>query len=788
MNKCIKRKRKEERERERERESKRERIFFPISFPGQSVLLPSSTSQPTPIVIPQNVNLTQQPPTAAAAAAALLAGANPTPNKATPTAVAVAAAPGGGGGGGGSAAQLQQHTTYTIQHLPSSNSTGSGPVMAQLQRLTSGGSSSGGPPGLVMGAGSLNRVGGGGGGGGGGVAPAGSGVGATAATTTSGSLASSFASLPYGRRIILLKCFGPLPDNLTTHGQLIVANLLVDLYRPSYFTLSNYSDHHALLPESCALLTICYLNSLRSGERLSVESLRTMIHYAQLGETDWLHYHKKHKKMSESTFVQSQLMHFSRIVVYPVQGRVRLVVSNQSLGEGITETLQNLSQILNSGSAESTNKATVPDYLVVMAIRPLSTIDFCILVLDPLQVQLLSEMKLLSSHHESRSRRYHRQRSNERSHVAPSPRALRTLTPTTASTGNHVNSQGTLSSSNLQIDRSILSSVQSFHRKLNGDVLLPYSSTELRRNVESMSCITGSGLTTTMKMSNADSMTPNAPHIIEYRPRGPFQDQYNVAMYMLQRILSSGAKSKIEDFQAVDFRVLCPPDATFVSQTVSEIVASGVISHLTSSPSATCSSASASSPQEGRFNFTTSDSVYSEAERRVICCSPKDSGGFHTFLKEVESNQSTLYIVIAENGHLTNSIAHSHSHSHSGSESTSTTNASSTSNTTAANKVCVSDSQRLLCSYSNCILLYVSSHPYSLQTNRSLVSPSCEIHWPVMNAQLQSRDDTGMRFYSSTGDFQSVPSKSPLNQPEHMVRHCEDHSFEEMFQNALINR
>ena len=722
-------------------------VTFPIDFPvpGPSVLLPSSTSQPTPIVIPQNVNLTQQP-------AALLAGANPTPNKATPTAVAVAAAPGGGG-----AAQLQH--TYTIQHLPSTNSTSSpGPVVA-LQRLASGGSSSGGP-GLAVGAGGLNRVGGRG--------ATGSGV--VAATTTSGSLA-SFGSLPYGRRIILLKCFGPLPDNLTTHGQLIVTNLLVDLYRPSYFTLSNYSDHLALLPESCALLTICYLNSLRSGERLSVESLRTMIHYAQLGETDWLHYHKKHKKMSESTFVQSQLMHFSRIVVYPVQGRVRLVVSNQSLSEGITETLQNLSQILNS-SSEST-KTTVPDYLVVMAIRPLSTIDFCILVLDPLQVQLLSEMKLLSSHHESRTRRYHRQRSNERSHVAPSPRALRTLTPTTG-TGNHVNcssSQSTSSSSNLQIDRSILFSVQSFHRKLNGGVLLPYSSTELR-NVESRSCITGSGLTTTMTMADADSMTPNAPHVIEHRPRGPFQDQYNVAMYMLQRILSTGAKSKIEDFQAVDFRVLCPPDATFVSQTISEIVASGVISHLTSSPT---TSSAAASPQEGRFNFTTS--MYSEAERRVICCSPKDSGGFHAFLKEVESNQSTLYVIVAENGHLTNSIAHSHSHS--GSESTST-NTSSTNNNT-----CVSDSQRLLCSFSNCILLYVSSHPYSLQTNRSLVSPSCEIHWPV-NVPL-TRDDMGLRFYSS-GDYQSGLLKSLLNQPEHMVRFCEDHSFEEMFQNALINK
>ena len=729
-----------------------------ILFSGQSVLLPSSTAQATPIVIPQNINLTQQSP----ATAALLAGVSPT-TKATPTAIA-AAAPGGG-------AQLQ-HATYTIQHLPSTDSTSSSPIA--LQRLTSRASSSG-VPGLVVGAaaggvgvGILSKVHGG---------ATGSPVVAatTAATTNSSSLASSVASLPSGRRVVLLKCFGPLPDNLTSHGQLIVTNLLVDLYRPSYFTLSNYSDHLALLPESCALLTICYLNSLRSGERLSVESLRTMIHYAQLGETDWLHYHKKHKKMSESTFVQSQLMHFSRIVVYPVQGRVRLVVSNQSLSDGITDTLQNLTQILNGTESA---KTTVPDYLVVMAIRPLSTIDFCILVLNQLQVQLLSVMKLLNNHHETRTRRYHRQRSNDRSQVMSSPQAHRTLTPTTG-TGSRVNcssSQGTSSSNDVQIDRSILFSIQSFHKKLNGDVLLPYSSAGLG-NMELRSCIAGSGLVTTVMISDAESMTPSAPHIIEHRPRGPFQDQYNVAMYMLQRILSSGAKSKIEDFQAVDFRVLCPPDATFVSQTILEIVSSGVISHLTS---AAPTSSAAASPHDGSFNFTTS--MFNEAERRLICCSPKDSGRFHSFLKELESNQSTLYVVIAENGHLTNSI----SHSSSGSEPTPP---ASTASSTVNNSVCISDSQRLLCGYSNCIMLYVSSQPYSLQTNRSLVSPSCEIHWPI-NAQLARDDTAGLRFYSAE-DYQSTGPffKNLQNQPgEHMVRFCEDNSFEEMFQNALINK
>ena len=724
----------------------------------------------------------------------MLAGPNHSPKSAATTIAAAAAL----SVGSPQVQQQLQHTTYTIQHLPGaesavlgnngSNSISSGggsgnAAAAVLHRLASGGGGGSGsstsvgagtlPPSIVAGA-LTNKLAGVVGVGGVSVAAAGGGGGGTG-STNGGSSASvaSFMSLPYGRRIVLLKCFGPLPDNLTTHSQLIISNLLVDLYRPSYFTLSNYSDHLALLPESCALLTICYLNSLRSGERIRVESLRTMIHYAQLGETDWLLYHKKHKKMSESTFVQSQLMHFSRIVVYPVQGKVRLVVSNQSLSEGITDTLQNLTQILVS--SEST-KATVPDYLVVMAIRPLSTIDFCILVLDPLQVQLLSEMKLLTSHHDSRQRRSHRQTPNGRSqHVSSSPgRPLRTLTST--NTGSHAHSSSSSSttkspssSNEPQIDRNILFSVQSFHKKLDGDVLLPYGSTELRY-VELKSCIAGSRWTT-MSQSDAESMIPSAPHIIEHRPRGPFQDQYNVAMYMLQRILSSGAKSKIEDFQAVDFRVLCPPDATFVSQTTSEIVSSGVIGHLTSSPSS-----NASSPTDGKFSFTTS--AYAEAERRVICCSPKDSSRFQAFVKEVESNQNTLYLVVAENGHLTNSIVHSSSptsNSDSGSEE--------------ANNMYLSDNQKLLCSFSNCILLFVSSHPYCLQTNRSLVSPSNEIHWPL-NGQLTRGEDTGLKFFSSA-DHQAAASSfksTAANQAEEVVRFCEDQSFEEMFQNALINK
>ena len=551
-------------------------------------------------------------------------------------------------------------------------------------------------------------------------------------------------SLPSHLRLVLLKCFGPISESVINQNNLIVSNLLQDLYRPSYFTTSNYSDL-PLSPESCALLTICYLNSLRPGEKISIENLRTMMHYSQLGEMEWLHYYKKHKKMSESTFVQSQLMHLSRVAVYPVLGKIQVMISTVNLGDGIVLTLQNLAQQLATVPQQS-----LPDYLVILAMRASSAIDFCILMLEPLQVKLLQEQRLLSS--------------------AESKHRKQRLAKGSSSASSNV-STAALSSRNqeINISKDLLLQVRAFCSKLKGDVLVPFQNHAPLVDTGFDQQRFGSGQIK-VPLSTAESLVPDTPHMIEHKPKGPFQNQYNVAMFLLQKILSGwGAQFKIKEFQRVDFRVLCPPDAVSMSQMIAEIsslidilkvpTSSSPKPEMSPSLNGTSMSNCTGSPLLSGSNGSTSK--IAEVQRRVICCCSRDSARFQAFLVELEANQSTLYVVVAECAHLTCFVT--------GSDVQNTTDSTY-----------FSDNTKLLCSLPNCILLSVSSHPYSLQSNRSLISFANEVNWPM---ETHSNDRFGMEFCSVI-DYQS--SKLP-NSMSKYVEFREDQPFEEVFCDAAVS-
>lgn len=417
-----------------------------------------------------------------------------------------------------------------------------------------------------------------------------------------------------------------------------------------------------------------------------------MMHYAQLGEIEWLHYYKKHKKMSESTFVQSQLMHLSRISVYPVLGKVRVMMSNQSLGEGVTVALHNLAHL------SSISKQSLPDYVVVLAIRPSATIDFCVLVLDPLQVRLLRELENVLAA-EGRGRKGNRWREERKK---PQLRSTDAVT--------------------FHLNKDLLIAIRSFQRKLKENVLTPFYHTE--------SMQLGIGIEHQLPPSKAETLVPSAPHIIEHKPLGPFQDQYSIAMYMLQKVMGGwGTQMKIDEYKQIDFRVLCPPDESFVRQMVGEVVGSGLVEYL---------------------EVGVAGGVHEEAERRVIRCNSLDHATeFASFLEEVEANQSTLYVVAVEMAHLTSSIANE-------------------------GQACLSDNKRLLCSLPNCILMYISSQPYLLQTNRSLISYANEIHWPQRPHPQGSNSHT---HFCTAADYQS-------DQWDYGVRFTEDEPFEELFQKA----
>lgn len=548
-------------------------------------------------------------------------------------------------------------------------------------------------------------------------------------------------SLPDNLHIVLLKCFGHLPDSVLNHPNITVSSQLQDLYRQSYYATSNFDP---LSPESACSLTICYLNSLRRGEVISVENLRTMMHYAQLGEAEWIQYYKKHKKMSESTYVQSQLMHLSRMAVYPTQGKVRVRTSHQNLGEGLMLTLYDLFIANNYGMS----KQNTPEYFVVMAIHPSSTIDFCVLVIEPLQVLRIREAKLLIGLESKR-------RKQQRNIITAPPKTP--LFPT-----------------KLSIAKKVLVSLLRYHKSLGGNVQVPFYCT---KSVDSRSLDSSLG-SPQVPIAVAEALAPTSSHVIEHKPSGPFQDQCNVAMFLLQKILAC-FNSKIERFQQVDFRVLCPPDASFVSQSVSEIVSSGIMNHLDCLQSPSSSEAvhcTVSPSTSGSVSISqTKLSPEAEAERRVVCCNlPEDSPRFQNLIEDLERNQDTLFLVVIENAHLTTKIA-----SRSFPSSTGKT-------TTDPMPLSISDCPALLKNFNNCVFLNVSSHPYSLQSNHSLMSPlTNQIHWPVKQ-QLSGKDKSALRFCSAT-TFQSSSTSNDSDQEmaDFGVRFGEDSSFEELFHQAV---
>ena len=238
-----------------------------------------------------------------------------------------------------------------------------------------------------------------------------------------------------------------------------------------------------------------------------MEVLRAIFQFAQSCECDWLQYYRKHKKMSESTFVQSQLMHLSRIAVYPNMKRLRVVISQQSLSECVQSVLNGLFQ-----TVVSPKDPPLPEFVVIVSMLPSVSLELSVLAFDPVQVRHLVELQMALSSHESNVSRV-----------------------------------------KLCIPKHLLSMIKSFNRRLEGAVSLPYMVPHtLPHNV--------------IPRSEAMQLCPPVSHVVEHKAKGPFPDQYNMAMFMLQRVLNSG---QIEDYKRIDFRILCPKEEPLIQQVLS---------------------------------------------------------------------------------------------------------------------------------------------------------------------------------------------------------------------------
>ena len=482
-------------------------------------------------------------------------------------------------------------------------------------------------------------------------------------------------SFPDNFHAVLLKGIGSIPEAIAQQSNVVISTYISSLYQ-YVVTAAN----PPLSAESCALLTICYLSSLQPGEAISAEQLHAMLHYTQIGETEWLQYYRKHRKMSESTFVQSQLVHLSKIAVYPVVGRVQVIVSSQSLAEGVLYTLASVAHVVK------TMKANLPDFVVVLTAQSSLSMEFCVLVLHPIQARLVADCSCKVGH-------------GKANHTPPP-------------------------CPDLQIDKDLLLCMRGQQRRLGGKVLPPFM-----RPGEGNSPLSPEG---------ASGLAPTASHVIEHRPEGPYQQQYAIALFLLQKTLAAvSPQTRMEDFDNIDFVVLCPSEDSFTVQIISDILESQLLVRLDG---------------DGEGAGLEPHQLLMAAEKRVIECGRSHgSEKFEAFLSNMEAHPKTLYVVVAENAHLLTGVAMESAH--------------------FSEAGCHIENGRLL-SASNALLLCVTSHPYSLQTNRSLLPANNEVYWPAKDG-------------GSVGELQFWSSS--VGKPAGLVFR-EDAAFEKLFHDVCCTQ
>ena len=448
-----------------------------------------------------------------------------------------------------------------------------------------------------------------------------------------------------------------------------------------------------------------------------------MLKYARTGESEWLQYYKRHKKMSESTFVQSQLMHLSRISVYPALGRVRVMISNEHLGQGIALTIKNLTQLI------TVSLEALPDFVVVLAVRANIGVEFCVLVLEPLQSQLLL-----------------RQQKNKNLKIVTKG-SLGGKYSTTSS-GPPSDPPSGPPAADIIIDRKLLLTLRRAQKKLKGAVHIPFQ----QHGNERM----------TIPQSEAELMSPMASHVIEHKPGGPYQEQYNIAMHLMQRICDLN-DVKLDNFQCLDFCVLCPAEENFIRSVKRGVIESGLGDLVTSvKGSGGC--------EEGGV-----------IDERVIQCCEQDYPKFSRFLNQIHTNQETLYLVIVEHADITSTLGRGVAND-------------VIPNSDSSHGNCCYGEHKILLGQANVVMLYVTSRPYRLVTNRFLVSTVNEIHYPVRPHGVSGGERTGGGGGGGGGEgvefccVSGLPGETVRGVESGGVVICEDERLEDTFHSITIQQ
>uniref|UniRef100_A0A3P8Q4G4 GREB1 like retinoic acid receptor coactivator n=1 Tax=Astatotilapia calliptera TaxID=8154 RepID=A0A3P8Q4G4_ASTCA len=330
-----------------------------------------------------------------------------------------------------------------------------------------------------------------------------------------------------GVRPVILIGHGTLPYFYGNVGDIVVSPLLVSCYKSSQLsdkTLEalGLNSSRLLSVETMILLTLQYFARLGSEQIPLREELEQIVLKAMLCCP------------GGPAISPLQLPWLARLEASVSGGSVQVVVTNNSLGEGISESLRSLAE----GPPQ---QQCLPTYVVIICASKMSGSEFCVIVLGKYQARALAEGMLTTNE-------FLKEISYE---LITGKVSILTSHFRTTSLGDNLDKQ-----------------LVRYQRRRKGQVIQPFQG-DVTDNIHSQ---------------EAASMSPPSDSDLFTKGFQIYPAQLNVARSLLSQVCSiadSGTQNlDLGRFCKVDFLVLVPPSHILVHQTAQRIRQSGVLVDL----------------------------------------------------------------------------------------------------------------------------------------------------------------------------------------------------------------
>uniref|UniRef100_A0A3Q1HGH0 GREB1 like retinoic acid receptor coactivator n=1 Tax=Anabas testudineus TaxID=64144 RepID=A0A3Q1HGH0_ANATE len=330
-----------------------------------------------------------------------------------------------------------------------------------------------------------------------------------------------------GVRPVILIGHGTLPYFYGNVGDIVVSPLLVSCYKSSQLTEKTLetlglNSSQLLSVETMILLTLQYLARLGSQQIPLREELEQIVLKAMLCCP------------GGPSISPSQLPWLARLEASVSGGSVQVVVTHNSLGEGISESLRSLTE----GPRQ---QQCLPTYVVLICASKMSGNEFCVLVLGKYQARALAEGMLTTNE-------FLKEISYE------------LITGKVSVLASHFKTTSLGDNLDKQLVR--------YQRRRKGQVIQPFQG----------------DVTDHIHSQEAASMSPPSVRELLSKVFQIYPAQLSVARSLLSQVCSiadSGSQNlDLGRFCKVDFLVLVPPSHVLVHQTAQRIRQSGVLVDL----------------------------------------------------------------------------------------------------------------------------------------------------------------------------------------------------------------